>query len=324
MKNRKQKIVTIGGGTGSFTVLLGLKKLPVEITAIVSMADDGGSTGVLRDELGVLPPGDIRQCLVALSKSSETMRELFNYRYNSGGLIGHSFGNIFLSTLEKVTDSFSDAITEAGKLLNIRGKVVPVTLTRVDLIAKLISGKILLGENRIDESDLSNLKKIYLKPKARANPEAIKAIRQADKIIINPGSLYTSIIPSFLVEDIPQAIIKSKAKKIYICNLINKVGQTNDFTVLDFLSKIEEYLSINSIDWVVYNKKRPDRSLLKKYSNEGKFVEFGNIEDSRKAKFIGANFLSAKTYKQKRNDKIKRTLIRHDSDKIAKVIYKIV
>ena len=324
MKNRKQKIVTIGGGTGSFTVLLGLKKLPVEITAIVSMADDGGSTGVLRDELGVLPPGDIRQCLVALSKSSETMRELFNYRYNSGGLIGHSFGNIFLSTLEKVTDSFSDAITEAGKLLNIRGKVVPVTLTRVDLIAKLISGKILLGENRIDESDLSNLKKIYLKPKARANPEAIKAIRQADKIIINPGSLYTSIIPSFLVEDIPQAIIKSKAKKIYICNLINKVGQTNDFTVLDFLSKIEEYLSINSIDWVVYNKKRPDRSLLKKYSNEGKFVESGDIKNKIKTKFVGANFLSAKIYKQKRNDRIKRTLIRHDSDKIAKVIYKII
>ena len=253
------------------------------------------------------------------------MRELFNYRYSNGGLHGHNFGNIFLSTLEKVTDSFSDAITEAGKLLNIRGKVVPVTLTKVELVAKLTSGKVVRGENKIDETDLTNLKKIYLKPrKVKSNPEAIKAIKQADKIIINPGSLYTSIIPSFLVEDIPQAIIKSKAKKIYICNLMNNVGQTDDFTVLGFLSKIEEYLSKDSIDYVIYNKKRPDKSLLKKYSNEGKFVEFGDIKDKRRAKFIGANFLSATTYKQKRNDKIKRTLIRHNSDKIAKVIYKIV
>lgn len=323
MKNKKQKIVTIGGGTGSFTVLSGLSELPVDITAIVSMADDGGSTGLLRDELGVLPPGDIRQCLVALSRSRRKMRELFNYRYGKGGLSGHSFGNIFLSTLEKVTGSFNKAITEAGKLLNIRGKVVPVTLTKVKLAVKLISGKILLGENRIDESDLSNLKKIYLKPKAKVNPVAIKAIRQADKIIINPGSLYTSIIPNFLVKDIAQAIVKSKAKKIYICNLMNKLGQTDNFTVLDFLNKIEEYLSAGSIDYIIYNKQKPDKFLLKKYSSEGKFVELGDIKNIDKKKFIGRNLLSTKIYKQQKKDAIKRTLIRHDSAKVAKIIYKI-
>ncbi len=323
MQNKNQKIVTIGGGTGSFTVLSGLKKLPLEITAIVSMADDGGSSGLLRDELGVLPPGDIRQCLVALSKSSDTMRELFNYRYSNGGLTGHNFGNIFLSTLEKVTDNFNEAIVEAGKILNIKGKVVPVTLTKVKLVAKLISGKILLGENRIDKASLTGLKKIYLKPKAKVNPEAVKAIRQADKIIINPGSLYTSIIPNLLVDGVVQAIIESKAKRIYICNLMNKAGQTDDFTVLDFLSKIEEYLSPGLIDCIIYNKKRPDKSLLKKYSSEGKFVEFSNLKSREKIKFIGANLLSTKFFKQKKGDRIKRTLIRHDPDKIAKIIYKL-
>jgi len=223
----KQKIVTIGGGAGSFMVLSGLKNLPVKLSAIVNMVDDGGSTGILRDEMGVLPPGDVRQCLIALSHSSQTLRELFGYRYADGRLGGHSFGNIFLSTLEKVTGGFDSAVTEAGKILRIRGYVLPVTLKKTRLVAVLKNDKEVFGEGKIycNKSDLCDLKKLYLKPQVSLNPKIIPAIKDADKIVINPGDLYTSLIPNFLVKGLAQAIAKSKAKVIYVVNLMTKPGQ---------------------------------------------------------------------------------------------------
>ncbi len=220
--NKKQKIVTIGGGTGSFVVLSGLKDYPIELTAIVSMTDDGGSTGVLRDELGVLPPGDVRQCLVALSSSGHITRELFNYRFENGCLSGHSFGNIFLSALEKISGDFYQAVKEAEKILHVNGRVVPVTLSNTNLEVLFNNNKIIKGQVNIFNSDLHELKEIRLNPRVKANPEAIKAIKEADKIVINAGDFYSSIIPNFLVQGIPAAIKKARAKIIYIANLMTK------------------------------------------------------------------------------------------------------
>lgn len=321
MIKTKQKIVTIGGGTGSFTLLSGLKNYPVELSAIVSMADDGGSTGVLRDELGVLPLGDVRQCLVALSESSQILRELFNYRYANGGLSGHSFGNIFISTLEKISGNFDQAIKEAGKILRIRGKVILVTLKNTKLTAMLTSGKKIIGQHNIDESDLTNLKKLRLTPCAEANSEAVKAILEADKIVINPGNFYCSIIPNFLANGLAEAISKAKAKKIYVCNLMTKLGHTDNFTAVDFVKNINKYAGRDIIDYVIYNKEKPEERLIKKYSRKGEyFVESGNFKN---IKIISRKLLSHKIYKQKKGDKIRRFLIRHDSDKISEIILMI-
>jgi uncharacterized cofD-like protein len=319
---QKQKIVTIGGGTGSFVLLSGLKKYPVDLSAIVSMADDGGSTGILRDELGVLPPGDIRQCLVALSASSSTLRELFKYRYVKGHLQGDNFGNIFLSTLEKITGNFDTALREAEKILRIRGKVIPVTLTNTKLIAILQTDKRIVGQYNIELANLAGLKKLILNPAARLHPEAALAIKEADKVIINPGNLYTSIIPCLLVKGLPEAINRSRAKKIYVCNLMTKFGQTNGYSVVDFLQTLEFYLGKKTIDCVIYNTGRLTDKIVKKYlQNKEYFVQKKNLRVRPDICFIGRKLLSKKLHKPAKGDKISRTLVRHDSEKLAKLIY---
>ena len=325
---KKQKIVTIGGGSGSFMVLFGLKNLPVELSAVVNMTDDGGSSGVLRDELGVLPPGDARQCLVALSKSSQVLRKLFNYRYGSGGLKGHAFGNLFLSTLEKVSGGFEQAVSEAGKILRISGRVMPVTLNSTRLVAVLKNGDKITGEKNIyaNTSDLMNLKKLYLKPEAKLNPEVKKAIQGADKIVICPGDLYSSLIPNFLVKGMEQALFRTKAKIIFAANLMTKPGQTDGFTIIDYVKAIEEYLKPETIDYVIYNKARPSEKLLKKYSRQGEsLVKPGGLKALPKIKFLGYNLLSRKVQRAVKGDALSgfRSLIRHDSDKLAKIIYNL-
>ena len=283
--------------------------------------------GILRDELGVLPPGDVRQCLVALSHSSGMLRELFNFRYANGGLSGHNFGNIFLSTLEKITGNFNDAVREAGKILRIRGRVIPVTLENTKLVATLNSGMKIVGQNNIDQVDLSNLKKLELRPRAHINPEARAAIRQADKIIINPGNFFTTIIPCLLVEGMPEAIIKARAKKIFICNLMTKAGHTNGFTVIKFLEELEKYFGKGVIKYVVYNTEKFNEGLIKKYlKNKENFVPCGIIEDRRNIEFIGKRLLSHKIYRPTKSDRmhhIQRALVRHDSDKIANLIFEL-
>jgi uncharacterized cofD-like protein len=321
----KQKIVTIGGGTGSFVVLSGLKKFPVDLTAIVSMADNGGSTGVLRDELGVLPPGDVRQCLVALSGSDEVLRELFSYRFSRGSLSGHTFGNIFLSTLEKITGDFNKAVKEAGAILRINGRVVPITLTNTNLKAVLNNGRTIKNEVNLQDVDLSGLKKIELDPPAAANPEAIRAIREADKIIINSGNLYCTIIPNFLVKSIAREVARAKAKKIYICNLMTQKGQTDNFFVHNFVGLIEKYLGKNTLDYVIYNEEMPRVALTKKYAGTGgKIVKFDRISlAAKKPRYIGAKLLSHQIFLKKKGDILKRSLIRHNSDKLAEIIYNL-
>ena len=326
MGNKIKNIVVIGGGTGTFTVLSGLKKYPHNLTAIVSMVDDGGSTGRLRDELGVLPPGDIRQCLVALSEADLLLRDLFNYRFDGGNLDGHSFGNLFISAFEKITGDLDKALEEVSNVLKIRGRVVPVTLNKVQLRAKLENGTELNGENEINNSWLLSkfgIKKLFLKPQAEANSKAIQAILDADVVVVGPGNLYCSIVPNFLVGGIPEAIQKSKALKIYNCNLMTKYGHTDGFGVNDFINTLEKYLGREIFDYVIFGNKKPSGALLKKYSSEGEWVDADEkvLKDKR---FIGTDLVSPDLYRQNQADKLQRTLIRHDQDKLAKTIISLI
>lgn len=328
MAKRKQKIVVIGGGSGTFVVLSGLKKYPVDLSAIVTMSDDGGSTGTLRDELGVLPPGDARQCMVALSYSSKVLRDLFNYRYDNGRLKGHSFGNIFISTLEKITGGFDKAVVEASRILRIRGYVLPVTLKNTHLIALLKNGKKIIGEDKIElyRGGFDRVKKLYLEPKAELNPKIFKAIREADKIVVSPGDLYTSLIPNFLVKGLSDTIAKSKAKVIYVVNLMTEPGQTNNFTSDNYISELEKYAGNGIIKYAIFNTELPNSKLLKKYAKYGeKPVVKGNSKNLERIIFIEKKLLSHIIFKTDKNDKLgdERSLIRHNPDKLAKVIYKI-
>lgn len=316
------RVVVVGGGTGNFAVLSGLKQFPVELSAIVSMADDGGSTGILRDELGVLPPGDVRQCLVALSNSSGLMRSLMNYRFENGGLGGHSFGNLLLSGLEKVTGSFEKAVEEMGKILFIRGKVIPVTTHQVRLKMILNSRKVLEGEKEIylsQEID-QGYKKLYLEPFPEANPHAIEEIKNADILILGPGGLHTSLIPNLLVEGIAEALLSSKAKKIFVINLMNRKGQTTGFKVGDYLSKMTKYLGKDIFDYILVNNQNPPEELLDVYAEEGTLVQ-NDLQDQR---IIETPLLGDPQDMEKKADLIKRNLIRHDPDKLAREIMKIV
>lgn len=315
------RVVVIGGGTGNFAVLRGLKNYPVELSAIVSMADDGGSTGILRDELGVLPPGDVRQCLVALSNSSSLMRSLVNYRFENGGLGGHSFGNLLLSALEKVTGSFEKAVEEMGRILFIKGKVIPVTTHQVRLKMILNNRKILEGEKEIylsQEID-QGYRKIYLEPFPEANPHAIEEIAKADYVILGPGGLHTSLIPNLLVEGVGQALLKSKAKKIYVGNLMNRKGQTTGYKTSHYLAEISRFLGDDIFDHILVNEQSPPEELLDVYAEEGTLVE----NDLYEKRVIAAPLLGT-LHEGSKTDLLKRNLIRHDPDKLAEELMKIV
>lgn len=314
----KSKIVVIGGGTGSFTVLTGLKQHPVELTAVVTMADDGGSTGVLRDELGVLPPGDVRQCLVALSKSDELMRELINYRFPSGSLEGHSFGNLLLSALEKVTGSFEDAVEKASEILRIQGTVIPATLDKVQLVAHLANNREVVGQSTIHKTSLLELEHIELRPTARANPKAVRAIEKSDLVVVGPGDFYSSLIPSLLVDGIPAALQATRARILYVTNLMAKTGHTEQFHVEDFVTVIERYIS-RPVDHVLYNTYQPTARLLEKYARDGEtMVDPKPTTDD--ARFIGADLVSRSFPKTRPGDPIERTYIRHDPTALAQAI----
>lgn len=317
-----KKIVVLGGGTGNFAVLKGLKNYDVDLSAIVSMADDGGSTGILRDELGVLPPGDVRQCLVALSDSSRLMRSLINYRFENGGLGGHSFGNLLLSALEKVTGSFEKAVEEAGKILNIKGKVIPVTTHQVRLKMILNNRKILEGEKDIylsQEID-KGYKSIYLEPYPKANPHAIDELANADLIVIGPGGLHTSLIPNLLVEGLVDALRSSQAKKTFVVNLMNRKGQTTGFRVSHYLDEINRFIGEDIFDFILVNNQKPPQKLIEVYAEEGELVENDLKDDTR---ILVAPLLGELKEKHSK-DFLKRNLIRHDPKKLAQELMKIV
>ena len=325
----KQNIVTIGGGTGSFVLLSGLRSYKdfFNISAIVSMADDGGSTGKLRDELGVLPPGDVRQCLVALSDSSEKMRELMNYRFESGSLAGHSFGNILLSGLEKVYGGFALGVEQAEKILNVCGKVIPVTKEKITLTMKLSDGSNVRGEDAIGNTNVEQIgiEEVSYTSIPEANTQALIAIQNADYILIGPGDHYTSVIPNLLVQDISLSIAGSKAKVIYIVNLVNKKGHTSNWTVKDYVDDIEKYIGVGRVATVILNTRETNTEVLSAYKQEygpGIEVKLGT-KMSPHVYILAADVISESVAKTGSADPIAstRSVIRHDSRKLARTIF---
>lgn len=321
------KIVVIGGGTGSFTLLSALKNHTRAITAIVNMADNGGSTGVLRDELGVLPPGDVRQCLVALSEY-EKIRELFNYRFEEGTFSGHSFGNLFLTALEKMSGSFGEAVEEASKVLDIVGRVEPVTLDKVNLVMKTNDGTITHGEFSIGHSDFAGMQRplMSLDPVPILNPKARDAILWADLVVIAPGNIYGSIAPALIVPGMSEVLNKTTAKKLYVCNLVTKPGQTDGFSVVDFAQEIERFGGFQ-LDTVLHSNVKPADELLQRYAKEGEvWVEDAAIDKNEHYKIIQNDYVSRvfQVPNASASDRIAatRTYIRHDSEKIAMAIMK--
>lgn len=321
MKN----IVIIGGGTGTFTLLSGLKNFSANNSVIVSSADDGGSTGRLRKELGVFPPGDLRQCLLGLSHGDEKLKAIFNYRFQQGELKGHNAGNIILAALEKITGDINSAIAAASKLLKVRGSVIPVTLKPTLLTAILANGKRIVGEHNIDMSrEVSNSKfkiqNLKLAPTGPANLHAIQALKNSDVIVFGPGDLYTSILPNLLVKGIKQAIDSSRAKKVLVCSLMTRPGQTDGFTPADFEDEVNKYLGKKKLDAIIVNTKKPTAQVLAKYKKTG--AEFVTPEIKKaKAEVLKAELLSSQVFKRSNNDPVPRSLVRHDSDKLAQVIY---
>lgn len=326
-----KKIVVIGGGTGSFVMLSALKKHAKHLTAIVNMADDGGSTGVLRDELGTLPSGDVRQCLVALSDSPK-LRDLFNYRFEEGTFGGHSFGNLFLTALEKTTGSFAEAVQMASKVLRIRGTVIPATLDDVRLKMEWPDASVILhGERVIDaEHFIHDPRKaeLSLTPKPVVNPAAIQAIEEADLVVVSAGDLYTSLGPLLVIDGIGRALHDTKATVVYVCNLVTKHGQTDGFTVSDHAAEIERFGDHDGfLDVVLYNQQAPDAELLERYKEEGSTMVAVDEDKLQSApyKAVGANLLGQVTVHDKNETiKVPRTFIRHNADEVAKQLMKVL
>ncbi|RJR12613.1 YvcK family protein [Candidatus Parcubacteria bacterium] len=310
-----KKVVTIGGGTGSYTVLRGLKEFPLDITAVVSIFDSGGSTGVLRDEFGVLPPGDVRRCLLALSdgRRAEILRQLFNFRFENGGsLKGHSFGNLFLVALTSVYGSDIEGIRKAAQLLNIKGRVLPVSLDKADVHAILEDGTEIVGETNIDipkhDGNL-RIKELRLEPEAKIFEETKMAIEGADIIVIGPGDSYSSVIPNLLVKGMKEALEKSKGKKVFVTNLMSKWGETNGYVASDMAHEVLSYSGMKKFDYVVCNTAQMDPDLVLAYEKEKKYPITCDSNLSNEAeKVITGDYFS------------EADIARHDSQKIAKVI----
>lgn len=318
-----KKITVIGGGTGTFVVLSGLKKYPLDLSVVVSMMDSGGSTGKLRDQLGVLPPGDLRQCLVALSDAPSLWRKLFLYRFEKGDLAGHNFGNLFLAALEKVSDNYDQAIELASYVLQTKGKVIPVTLDKLHIVAEYENGKKVTGEALIDENhnEITRIKNTYLEPKGNVNVKATSVIKESDYIIIGPGDLYTSIIPVLLVNGISRTIMNSKAKIIYIMNLMTKSGQTTHYKASDHINDLKKYLGRNP-DYILINNSKIPSDILNWYK---KYNEVEVINDLAKDSFkiYSDDLIDNEKIKKNPSDIIYRSILRHDSKKLAVLLNSI-
>jgi len=310
-----KKLVRMGGGSSGYTLLHGLKELPFDITAVVTMFDSGGSSGVLRDEFGILPPGDVRRALAALAEGrrGEILRNLFNFRFNAEGSVnGHSFGNLFLAALSSIYGSDIEAIRKASELLDLKGTVLPVSLDKSHIHAILEDGTEIVGETNIDipQHD-GNLKidKVFLDPPAHIFEEADAAIREADVIIIGPGDLYTSILPNILVEGMPQALQESKGKKVVICNMMTKWGETHGFVASDMVKELLRYSGLKKFDYAICNTAPLDARLITAYEQEKKYpMKCDDALSAYTEHVITGDFFS------------EADIARHDPEKIAKII----
>jgi uncharacterized cofD-like protein len=322
-----KRVVVIGGGTGSFAMLSSLKNYTRHITALVNMADDGGSTGVLRDELGALPPGDVRQCLVALSES-EKIRDLFNYRFDAGTFGGHSFGNILLTALEKVTGNFSEAIETASEILRVNGTVIPATLDNVRLQMSWADTRVTLHGERVIDADYfkhdPRRATLSLVPEAKPNQAALDAIMEADLVVISPGDLYTSLGPLLVIDGFGEALERTDATVAYVANLVTKQGQTEGFTVSDHANEIERFAGRPVLDYVLYNVATPPPELAERYEQEQAYIVApGDVEDAR-YEAIQGTFLGGLADADAADAlPVTRSLIRHDGDAVAKRLFEL-
>jgi uncharacterized cofD-like protein len=312
--NKGPKIVTIGGGTGLSTLLRGLKEYSAHITAIVTVADDGGSSGRLRREIGVLPPGDIRNCLAALADEEKLLTELFQYRFQAGdGLVGHSFGNLFLTAMSEIAGDLEQAIAASSHVLAIRGRVLPATLDDVSLWAKLADGREIAGESNITKAG-GQIAEIGCFPeKPSALPAAIEAIQEADYIIIGPGSLYTSVIPNLLVPEIAQAIAKTKVPRIYVCNIMTQPGETQGYSVADHIRAIDRACGQNLFNAVLAHKRHPSPKSLRRYAKENSHPVF---LDREAVTHLGRRIVLANVM----DEDPQTGYVRHNSQRLARVL----
>jgi uncharacterized cofD-like protein len=312
--NRGPRIVAVGGGTGLSMLLSGVKNITNNLTAIVTVGDDGGSSGRLREDLGILPPGDIRHCITALADDEDLVNKLFKYRFNNGeGLEGHSFGNLFITALCEITGDMVSAVRASSKVLSIRGRVLPATLDDMKLVAEMEDGRIIHGESTIPEAR-GKIKRLFTEPKeCKALPEVIQAIRNAELIILGPGSLYTSVIPNLLIKEISEEIAKSNAKKIYVCNIMTQPGETDNYKASDHLKALIQHAGSNKIvDAVLVNDSLPD-TLSDKYKQAGSFpVEV----DSAEIKKMGIKIFAKKLIQDS-----KEGLVRHSSSRVARALF---
>jgi len=323
-KGGEPRVVAVGGGTGLPIVLQGLKNFTSNLSAIVTVTDAGRSSGRLRADLGVLPPGDIRNCLVALSESSKLLNDLFQYRFTEGALEGMPLGNLLIAAMAKVTGSFEAAIRETSRILAIQGKVLPSTYHDVHLSAKLADGNVVEGEVEVRQPGKAAINDVFLNPPdVKANEEAINEILRADLIVIGPGSLYTSVIANLLVPGIPEAIHASKAKKVYVCNIVTQPGQTDGYTAATHIAAIERYLGRQVLDGVLLNSNVPPQVILDRYRDEhAELVRIGDGITSHRVQVILDDLVE--NLDQQRIVWEKQDLLRHDPEKLASLIWNLL
>lgn len=308
------KIVAVGGGTGLATILEGLKEYTSNIAAIVAVADEGGSSGRIREEFGILPPGDIRNCLVSLAEAPQLMRDLFQYRFKEGeGIKGHSFGNIFITALTDVTGSFKDAVEESSKVLAIRGRVIPSSLDKIRLKAEYSDGTVKEGEDKIPKEE-KLIKCLSIVPSdAKPNPEALEAIKEADIIILGPGSLFTSVLPNILIKEISDEIAAKDILKVYICNVMTQQGETDGFTAADHFAVIASHARADIINTCLVNSGRLEYKLLLKYAREKSFPV---IFDRQRLRKMGVSVFEGDVVR-------KDDYLRHNSKEVAREVMAI-
>lgn len=326
----KPNIVCIGGGTGTFVALSGLKTYPYNLSAIVTMSDSGGSNKRIRDEFGLLPTSDIRQCLIALSAEkgrTGLLRKLFMYRFEKGaGISGMTFGNLFMAALSDILGSQEEAIRATSKVLRINGTVIPVTYSNTNLFATYENGHTVAEEHLIDEPEHDGklrIAKLYLEPEAAANPQALDAIAKADLIVLGPGDLYTSLLPNLLVNGVAEAIKKSSAKKVYVMNLMTKYGQTYDYSCLDHVKVLEEYIG-KSLNYVLVNSAPFPKEVVAKYEDMKEYPVVDDLPEKAYYQVVRCPIISAIVVEKSTTDELIRSLIRHDSDKLAAELVKLV
>lgn len=316
-----KKIVVIGGGTGLSILLRGLKKYLYNITAIVTVADDGGGSGVLRKDLGMLPPGDIRSCLIALANTEPTMEKLLQYRFDEGNLKGQSLGNLFIAAMNSIYGSFELAIKEMSSVLSITGQVLPMTLESVQLCAELENGTIIEGESIIPTETRKNgsrIKRMFINPSiSYPLDDAIIAINEADIIVLGPGSLYTSVIPNLLVNDIVDKIYKSKAAKVYVCNVMTQPGETDGYGLLEHVQGIINHSREDFLDYVIVNTEDIPRDVLKKYNLDNADQVLPEPEDKEIFQDFGIKLITDNLID------IKHDYIRHDNIALSRILVDI-